>query len=334
VDGLSAVQARIGTITSTFGGTPVQRSTWTTAAAGAGLTGATATGLTGTSGLTGLTGAASTATTGSATGPAAAADAQKYLGVPYRWGGTDPSSGLDCSGLTQRVYADLGVTIPRTAAQQATIGTAVASLDQARPGDLVFFDDSSSRPGIDHVGIYVGDGKMIAAPTEGQTVKVQDVGTPTLIRRVSGSGSPATGATAPALPATGSGRGLAGVPYADLFSQAASRYGVSASLLAGLAQTESGFNSSAVSAAGAQGLMQFMPSTAASLGVDTSDPASSIDGAARYLKSLQDQFGSTPLALAAYNAGPAAVQRYGGVPPYAETQSYVQKVLSAAEAYS
>jgi soluble lytic murein transglycosylase-like protein len=80
--------------------------------------------------------------------------------------------------------------------------------------------------------------------------------------------------------------------------------------------------------------MQFMPATAKGLGVDPTDPASSIDGAARYLSDLTQQFGSTELALAAYNAGPGTVRRHGGIPPYAETQSYVQKVTSAAEAYT
>jgi hypothetical protein len=253
------------------------------------------------------------------------AEAQKYIGVPYLWGGTDPSKGLDCSGFAQLVYGNLGVDLPRTSSQQATAGRAVASIDDARPGDLVFFDYSSSRAGIDHVGIYVGNGKMIAAPQPGESVKVQDVGTPTVIRRVLPEQT--------TMPATSNGSALAGVPYADLFSRAASRYGVDASLLAAMANQESGFDSQAVSPAGAQGLMQFMPSTAAGLGVNPLDPNSAIDGAARYLSSLKKQFGSTDLALAAYNAGPGTVQRYGGLPPYAETQSYVQKVTSAAEAY-
>jgi soluble lytic murein transglycosylase-like protein len=101
-----------------------------------------------------------------------------------------------------------------------------------------------------------------------------------------------------------------------------------------MASQESGFNSSAVSPAGAQGLMQFMPATAAGLGVNAMDPASAIDGAARYLSSLTKQFGSTQLALAAYNAGPGTVSRYGGIPPYAETQNYVSAVTRKAEAYS
>ena len=134
------------------------------------------------------------------------------------------------------------------------------------------------------------------------------------------------------MPVAGTGE-QAGVPYADLFSRAAGRYGVDASLLAAMASHESGFDSSAVSPAGARGLMQFMPATASGLGVDAMDPASAIDGAARYLSSLKKQFGSTELALAAYNAGPGTVSRYGGIPPYSETQNYVRAVMSKAEAY-
>jgi soluble lytic murein transglycosylase-like protein len=161
-------------------------------------------------------------------------------------------------------------------------------------------------------------------------VKVQSVGNPTLIRRV----LPDSVATATAVSAGLGGNNLAGVPYADLFTQAGAKYGVSPALLAAVAKTESNFTSSAVSPAGAQGLMQFMPATARGLGVDAGNPASAIDGAARYLSSLTQQFGSTDLALAAYNAGPGAVQRYGGIPPYPETQDYVRTVNTAAEAYS
>jgi hypothetical protein len=254
--------------------------------------------------------------------------ASSYLGVPYQWGGTDPKTGLDCSGLTQRVFADIGIDLPRTSSQQATAGRPVANLDQAQPGDLVFFD-YSSRPGIDHVGIYVGDGKMIAAPQEGEVVKIQSVGNPSVIRRVLPDSAAATTAVR-----ASTGGGLAGVPYADLFAQAGSKHGVSPALLAAVAKTESNFNSTAVSPAGARGLMQFMPATAAGLGVDAADPASAIDGAARYLRSLTDRFGSTDLALAAYNAGPGTVSRHGGIPPYPETQDYVRKVTTAAEAYS
>ena len=325
MDGLTAVHSRIAEIqnriltfasasaTSTSAATS---SAWSSAAAAAGLTGTSA------------TTAATAASAGSDLESRAVAAAQRYLGVPYAWGGTDPAVGLDCSGLVQRVYADLGIDLPRTSSQQATAGRPVGSLDEARPGDLVFFDNSSSRPGIDHVGIYVGDGRMIAAPQAGEVVKVQDVGDPALIRRVlpSSTAAPATAAVP--------GSGLAGVPYADLFTAAGARHGVDPALLAAVAKVESGFDSSAVSPAGATGLMQFMPATAADLGVDPADPASAVDGAARYLRRLTDRFGSTDLALAAYNAGPGTVARHDGIPPYAETQSYVRKVTSAVEAYS
>ncbi|WP_347059469.1 transglycosylase SLT domain-containing protein [Blastococcus sp. HT6-30] len=315
MDGVSAVQARIFEIQARF------RPAATTASAAAWASAAGAAGLTGTSSVSTWPAAA-----GTASESAVVAQAQKYLGVPYLWGGTDPSKGLDCSGFTQRVFGDLGIELPRTSSQQATTGKAVASLAAARPGDLVFFDNSSSRAGIDHVGIYLGNGQMIAAPQAGETVKVQAVGTPTVIRRVLAE---PTGATA----APAGGGTLAGVPYADLFTRAASKHGIDAPLLAAVAQQESGFNSSAVSPAGAQGLMQFMPATARGLGVDPLDPASAIDGAATYLSSLTRQFGSTELALAAYNSGPGTVSRYGGIPPYPETENYVRSVMSKAEAY-
>ncbi|GAB3203400.1 hypothetical protein GCM10027261_44780 [Geodermatophilus arenarius] len=332
MEGLTAVHSRIAEIQNrilTFASASATSTSatstsaaWASAASAAGLTGTAATTATGAT----ATGAAATA--GSGLEDQAVAAARRYLGVPYAWGGTDPSVGLDCSGLVQRVFADLGIDLPRTSSQQATAGTPVASLAEARPGDLVFFDNSPSRPGIDHVGIYVGDGKMIAAPQEGDVVRVQDVGTPTVIRRALPASAPAS--TAVAAP----GAGLAGVPYADLFTAAGARHGVDPALLAAVAKVESGFDSSAVSPAGATGLMQFMPATAQGLGVDAGDPASSIDGAARYLRQLTDRFGSTDLALAAYNAGPGTVARHGGIPPYAETRSYVRKVTSAAEAYS
>jgi peptidoglycan DL-endopeptidase CwlO len=313
VDGVMQVQARIGEIQSrfVFGARPAAAN-WASAASAAGLTGTTGTDMYG-------------ATGGTASESAVVAEAQKYLGVPYLWGGTDPTKGLDCSGFTQLVYGNVGIDLPRVSAQQATAGQPVASLAQARPGDLVFFDHSSSRAGIDHVGIYIGNGKMVAAPQPGEAVKVQDVGNPAVIRRV----LPAQATTTAGV----TGSALAGVPYADLFSRAGSRYGVDASLLAAVAQQESSFNASAVSPAGAQGLMQFMPATAKGLGVNALDPASAIDGAAKYLSSLTKQFGSTDLALAAYNAGPGTVSRYGGIPPYPETQNYVRSVLTKAEAY-
>ena len=100
-------------------------------------------------------------------------------------------------------------------------------------------------------------------------------------------------------------------------------------LLRSVIQVESAFNARAVSREGARGLMQLMPATARELGVaDSFDPQQSILGGARYLKQMMDEFGRIELALAGYNAGPGAVRRYKGIPPYMETRDYVRKVMS------
>lgn len=123
--------------------------------------------------------------------------------------------------------------------------------------------------------------------------------------------------------------------YDSLVEAAAARNGVDPAILHGLIQQESGFDPSSQSGAGAMGLTQLMPGTASSLGVSNPlDPAESIEGGARYLAQMMSRFGgNTTDALAAYNAGPGAVSQYGGVPPYPETQSYVEKVMGYAESY-
>ena len=115
----------------------------------------------------------------------------------------------------------------------------------------------------------------------------------------------------------------AGVPYANLFQRRRRQVRRLARAARGGRQGRVGYNPAAVSPAGAQGLMQLMPAHRAGLGVDPLDPAQAVDGAARLLAGLLKDFGSQPLALAAYNAGRGAVRRYGGIPPYAETQAYV-----------
>lgn len=280
-------------------------------------------------------------------GASAVAAGRRYLGVPYVWGGSDPATGLDCSGLVQRAYADVGVALPRVAADQARMGTAVPDLAHARPGDLVAFGSP-----VDHIGMYVGDGKMLVAPRTGEAVMIQDVyQTPSAIRRIAGPQSPtaipgyaawlapgsdALAVTANGAPASLGGVGLQALPswvpagLRSVFATAAARHGVPVALLASVARTESGFDPGAVSPVGAEGLMQLMPSTARGLSVDPLDPAQAVDGAARLLAGHLRRFGSIPLALAAYNAGPGAVERYAGVPPYPETQQYVSRVLGYA----
>lgn len=110
---------------------------------------------------------------------------------------------------------------------------------------------------------------------------------------------------------------------------AARLHGVPEELFLRLVQQESGWNEQAVSAKGAIGLAQLMPETAAALGIDPADPAQNLDAGARYLRAQYDRFGSWRLALAAYNAGPDAVTEYGGIPPYAETESYVNAILGS-----
>jgi peptidoglycan DL-endopeptidase CwlO len=264
------------------------------------------------------------------TGDRVVTEARKYLGTPYVWGGTDPAKGLDCSGFTQLVYKNLGIAIPRVSQDQAKAGTAVPSLAEAKPGDLIILD------GGGHVGIYVGGGQMIHAPKTGDVVKISPVwNSVTAIRRLTPAAPAAGGAggvsTQSLMGAASASRGgdqvKASVPYADLFNAAGAKHGVSPTLLAAMAKTESNFNPKAGSSAGAQGLMQFMPGTARSYGIDPWDPAQAVDGAARYMANSLRQFGgSVDKAVASYNAGAGAVQKYGGVPPYGETQNYVRLV--------
>jgi hypothetical protein len=320
-EGLVAVQSRISQIQSLIGirpdtGTSTSGSAFATALSDATMSGTT------------------TQTGTGATGEAAVQIATKYLGVPYKWGGTDPDNGLDCSGLVQLVYKQLGVDLPRTSSAQSQQGTKVASLAQAQPGDLVFF----GHP-VHHVGIYIGGGKMLNAPHSGAKVRIEKVwGTPSQIRRVLPSSA---AGTAPSLSSLGlsainrmgaastasASSGLTGTPYANLFTAAGKKYGVDPALLSAVAKAESNYRPNAVSGAGARGMMQLMPGTARELGVDPDVAAQAVDGAARLLSShLRTFHGRVDLALAAYNAGAGAVRKYNGVPPYAETQNYVTKV--------
>lgn len=105
---------------------------------------------------------------GTASGDAVVAAAKKYIGVPYVWGGTNPAVGMDCSGFVQRVFKDLGVELPRVVSDQMQKGTPVASLAEAKPGDLLV------SYGGEHISIYLGNGKAIDAPVPGQTIQVRD----------------------------------------------------------------------------------------------------------------------------------------------------------------
>ena len=113
-----------------------------------------------------------------------------------------------------------------------------------------------------------------------------------------------------------------------LIQESSARHALPASLVEAVAWQESRFNHAAISPKGARGVMQLLPTTASDLGVDPSDLKGNIDGGAAYLAQQMRRFGDVKLALAAYNAGPGAVARYNGVPPYAETQTYVRAILA------
>ena len=241
-------------------------------------------------------------------GDAVASNALQYLGVPYTWGGTSPQTGFDCSGLVQKVYQNEGITLPRTAAEQSNVGTPVSSISQAVPGDLIFYGSPA-----DHVGIYLGNGLMVNAPEQGQSVSVTQVGTPTSIRHIAAvNASPTTSSSS----------------LNSTFAAASSYYNLPPGLLSAVAKVESNYNPQAVSPAGAVGIMQIMPSTAQGMGINPADPVQAIFAAGQLLSEKLNHFGSVPLALAAYNAGDGAVEASGGIPPYQETQSYISKVIS------
>jgi len=137
--------------------------------------------------LTGAQASGSVHTGGAATGNDVVAVAKKYIGVPYVWGGTNPATGMDCSGFTQRVFKDLGVELPRVVSDQMRQGTPVASLAEAKPGDLLV------SFGGNHISIYLGNGKAIDAPVPGKTIQIRDAweqqSNLTSIRRIVSAGA-------------------------------------------------------------------------------------------------------------------------------------------------
>ena len=163
------------------------------------------------------------------------------------------------------------------------------------------------------------------------------------VKRATGTQAPGAGSAADpddgtrANSATAQPRALSGYgngtisPYDGIIRRAGARYGVDPALISAVVRQESGFHADAVSGAGAVGLMQLMPSTARELGVaNPFDAEQNVDGGTQLLRSLLDRYGGRlDDALAAYNAGPAAVDKYGGVPPYPETQTYVASIMTA-----
>lgn len=254
-----------------------------------------------------------------------------------------------CQRFIENAYGTSGQYRSAAAASGAlNWGT---DFDQADVGDLVFFRPDQSNGNYGHVGIYLGNGEMVSATNGGITrdniqtnpywrnlfvgfgdppdqwkgqAKTNDLiaGASSLVQKAKIAVGNAFGARQAASNAYWG----AAAPYAEQIVQAAAAHDVPANVLAGLLIQESGGNARAVSKAGAQGLMQFMPGTARGMGIDPFDPAQAIDGGARYLKQLADQSGGDwEQAVGKYNAGPA------GNLNNAETRNHMQKVMAYAD---
>jgi len=190
--------------------------------------------------------------------------------------------------------------------RKLTVGMVVASLSVGQVAAADIFGTKSQRNQFaSHARVL--DGRAASQYNNSVRLKPPSVYTP------SKWGS---------LPYNGNYRG----EYLNMARAAARQHGVPEDLFLRLVQQESNWNPNAQSHKGALGLAQLMPSTARALGVDPSKPRQNLEGGARYLARQYRKFGSWKLALAAYNAGPKAVEKYGGIPPYRETQNYVKKI--------
>ncbi|RPE71461.1 soluble lytic murein transglycosylase-like protein [Pacificibacter maritimus] len=183
----------------------------------------------------------------------------------------------------------------------------VSSTGAVQAEGLVF--SSKSRSSVYASQLQVLDGRAAQQYSNSISLKPQTAAIP----------------SAGILPYTGSYRG----EYLAIARSTAQRHNVPADLFLRLIQQESGWNANAKSHKGALGLAQLMPQTAKVLGVNPNDPHQNLEGGARYLRQMYNKFGSWRLALAAYNAGPGAVEKYGGVPPYKETKNYVSVILGS-----
>lgn len=213
----------------------------------------------------------------------------------------------------------------------SSAGLTAASQAAARVAELQTLIQTVETGGKSGKGSF---GAALAEATAVEGGATSALGEATALTAPTSSSLPTTTtSTNPSAYAAGEETGS--VPYASTIEAACAKYGLNPNLLAGLIEQESHFDPTVGSAAGAQGLTELMPETAASLGVtDPHDPTQSIEGGARLLSEKLKEFGgNTELALAAYNAGSGAVQQYNGIPPYPETEQYVQKVLGYASGY-
>jgi soluble lytic murein transglycosylase-like protein len=215
---------------------------------------------------------------------------------------------------------------PQPIARRLLTPAGTDSATPASPGSAT--DDQSNQPGQDMSAMSFT--KLIAQLSQALKAIEQTFirALQSLTQSVEAAGSPAT---PPAGQTQPSARASTANPYDGLIRRAAQRHELDPALLSAVIRQESGFDARARSSAGAMGLMQLMPDTARSLGVaDPYDPAQNVEGGARMLRGLIDRYGGRlDLALAAFNAGSGAVDKYRGVPPFAETRSYVSSILDA-----
>jgi len=227
------------------------------------------------------------------------------------------------------------------AAVQARIGAIESRLgvDRARQAQMGAVPVLTNQLGSSVAAMPLGYADVAAGAAAGTGSSTTSVTTPdfgSVVRQVELGAAQAYGATVP-IGAPGALGGVPGAdqvnaatPHAALFNEAGARWGIPPTVLAGMAYVESRFQNDAVSQAGAVGMMQFLPSTAASMGVNPHDPSSAIDGAARYVRTALDRFGSLDMAIGAYNIGPGAMARAGAVNPGTQADRYVTAVRAAA----
>ena len=227
------------------------------------------------------------------------------------------------------MVARLIAALSMLALQLAAGGPARAEMFRvALPDGTVTFTNAPVRRGLQPLSVTALG--VIARDSADSTVGADGWSSErTALAMRPGAGASPESAPARRTPIAPIGRQLLPRDLHSLIREAAARHGLPERLISVVIAVESGFNPRAVSRAGAGGLMQLMPRTAATLGVrDVFDPAENVDGGARHLRALLDRLGNNlPLALAAYNAGEQAVAQHGGIPPYPETRDYVARIL-------
>ncbi|MFN8024295.1 MAG: transglycosylase SLT domain-containing protein [Acidimicrobiales bacterium] len=321
VAAIDAVQARITAI-------ELQLAMRRQAAAGAGSPAAVAG-----SGASGVPGVSS-----SALGVTSVADASASLAASATSGtGSTATAIADALGLNDPTTTDLLSGATGTSGDLSSLGLDTSSLLGTGPTGTSGLAGTATTTGTSFDQVFDTAVQHLRAQWAAAGLGSGAVATSAYATSAYATSAYATPAVAGATTATaGTVRGVSvagsvssATPYASLFEEAGARYGIPPKVLAAIGWVESRYRTDAVSSAGAVGMMQFLPGTAASMGVDPYDPASAIDGTARYLRSALDRFGDLGEAIAAYNVGPGAIANAGGVQPGTQAERYLTKVVEA-----